>query len=67
MMLGNYLIPACGIYNMFIAPLTNVGITGMIFYQGETGTRLEAADYGDAAWDLYKRSQKKNLVRIFCF
>lgn len=25
MMLGNYLIPECGIYNMFIAPLTNVG------------------------------------------
>ncbi len=58
MMLGNYLIPACGIYNMFIAPLTNVGITGMIFYQGETDA-LEAADYGDALGIFIKDLREK--------
>ena len=58
MMLGNYLIPECGIYNMFIAPLTNVGITGMIFYQGETDA-LEAADYGDALGIFIKDLREK--------
>lgn len=58
MTLGNYLIPACGIYNMFIAPLTNVGITGMIFYQGETDA-LEAADYGDALGIFIKDLREK--------
>ena len=45
--LGNVVIPACGIYNMFITLLTNVGITGMIFYQEESDTTY-ASDYGDA-------------------
>ena len=58
LMLGNYLIPECGIYNMFIAPLTNVGIAGMIFYQGETDT-LEASDYGDALGIFVKDLREK--------
>lgn len=35
MILGNYTIPVSGIYNAFMSPMTHVGITGMIFYQGE--------------------------------
>lgn len=44
---GDFVIPACGMYNIFMAPLTNVSITGMIFYQGEADA-ASAADYGDA-------------------
>lgn len=44
---GDFVVPACGMYNIFMAPLTNVSITGMIFYQGETDS-LSAAGYGDA-------------------
>ncbi|MFR1519085.1 MAG: sialate O-acetylesterase [Clostridia bacterium] len=58
MMLGNYLIPECGIYNMFLSPLTNVGIAGMIFYQGETDT-LESRDYGDALGIFVKDLRNK--------
>ncbi len=34
--LNNITIPPAGIYNAFMSPLTKVGITGMIFYQGES-------------------------------
>ena len=36
--LNNINMPPAGIYNAFMAPLTKVGITGMIFYQGESDT-----------------------------
>lgn len=65
MMLGNYLIPECGIYNMFLSPLTNVGITGMIFYQGETDT-LESADYGDAL-GIFVNDLRKKFGTNFMF
>ena len=45
--IGVAVLPASAIYNMFISPLTNVGITGMVFYQGETDT-MSAEVYGDA-------------------
>lgn len=45
--LNNFTIPPCGIYNIFMAPLTHVGITGMIFYQGESNA-LFSKDYSDA-------------------
>lgn len=35
------------IYNAFMAPLTHVGITGMIFYQGESNA-AESKEYVDA-------------------
>ena len=44
MMLGTYRIPASGIYNAFLAPILNVGITGMIFYQGEANGN-NSSDY----------------------
>ena len=40
-------IPPSGIYNAFMAPFINVGITGMIFYQGESDTDV-CSDYIDA-------------------
>ncbi len=40
-------IPPAGIYNIFMAPLTHVGVTGMIFYQGESDAN-ESKDYCDA-------------------
>lgn len=40
-------LPYCAIYNAFIAPLRHVGVTGMIFYQGESDAMLSAY-YADA-------------------
>lgn len=40
-------VPPGGLYNVFVAPLLNVSITGMIFYQGEANAS-HAAEYGDA-------------------
>ncbi|MBP5313094.1 MAG: hypothetical protein J6112_09720 [Clostridia bacterium] len=45
--LNDIQLPSCGIYNAFIAPLTHVGITGMIFYQGESDALL-SKEYTDA-------------------
>ncbi|MBP5765873.1 MAG: hypothetical protein J6X47_02690 [Clostridia bacterium] len=45
--LNDFLVPASGIYNAFMAPVLNLGITGMIFYQGE-GDGYLYAEYGDA-------------------
>ncbi len=47
LMLNGITIPPSGIYNAFLAPMLNVGITGMIFYQGESDAG-SSADYGDA-------------------
>ncbi len=56
--IGAFTIPACGIYNMFISPLTNVGIKGMIFYQGETDTTM-ADKYPDALSVLIQDYREK--------
>ncbi|MBO4363004.1 MAG: hypothetical protein J5912_01325 [Clostridia bacterium] len=45
--LNDFEIPTSGIYNAFMAPYLNLGITGMIFYQGESDALL-SAEYGDA-------------------
>ncbi len=47
MILGSVTIPPSGIYNAFMSPVTNVGITGMIFYQGEADSMV-TKDYCDA-------------------
>lgn len=40
-------VPPCGMYNLFMAPITNVSITGMVFLQGETDAPY-GSEYGDA-------------------
>ena len=40
-------LQASSIYNAFMSPLTHVGITGMIFYQGESNA-MESKEYTDA-------------------
>ncbi len=45
--LNEIVLPYSGIYNAFMAPLTHVGITGMIFYQGESDASL-SKEYTDA-------------------
>ncbi len=45
--LNDITLPPCAIYNAFMAPLRNVGIAGMIFYQGESDAGI-SADYPDA-------------------
>lgn len=55
---GSYPFPASGIYNVFIAPLTNVKITGMIFYQGESDA-AEANDYTTALGIFVKDLRNK--------
>lgn len=55
---GTFTFPACGIYNAFLSPLTNVKITGMIFYQGESDT-AGSADYPEALGIFVKDLRNK--------
>lgn len=62
--LNDIVLPYSGIYNAFMAPLTHVGITGIIFYQGESDALL-SEEYSDAlkiAVEDYRKQYGSNLL-----
>ena len=62
--LNSITLPGSGIYNAFMAPLRHVGVTGMIFYQGESDASL-AKDYTDAlklTVEDYRKQFGSNLL-----
>ena len=59
MNIGDLVIPPSGIFNAFESPLLNIGITGMIFYQGESDACF-SADYPDALAAYVKDMREKH-------